>query len=468
MTGGRLAIHGHFYQPDRRDPFSGTSPAEPGAAPYHDWNARIDAECYRPNAERGNLDRISFDLGPTLATWLAVADPATHARLVAAARHDGIAQAYHHAILPLASLADRRTEVRWGIRDFEVRFGQRPRGLWLPETAVDLPTLRILAAEGIGWTILAPWQAAGDELDTRRPYRVELGQGKSIVACFYDGTLSAEVSFDAEATSDADDFVRRRLLPRLAEPMDGGSEHPLVLIATDGELYGHHRTFGDLFLERLAAPSAAAPDRGFDLVPLSAALAEPPGQPFGSIGIVEQTSWSCHHGLARWHAECPDTANGRWKAPLRSALERLAGGIDAVTAQVSRRLSPSLDPWAARDTWIDVILGVESPDAFDRRWLGAAASQDAGRVLDALMEAQRCRLAMFTSDGWFWDDPDRPETRQLMRFAARAARIVDGLGDTALEARLVGDLGLLTSPSLGIDGGAIYRAALREVGQPTG
>jgi len=159
MSRGRLAVHAHFYQPSRIDPWTGLVPVEPSAAPFHDWNERVDAECYRPNAERGTLGRISLDLGPTLAAWLETADPATYRRFTS----DGvgaIAQAFHHPILPLASAADRRTEIAWGIRDFEHRFGRRPTGMWLPETAVDLPTLRALADAGIGFTILAPWQAA--------------------------------------------------------------------------------------------------------------------------------------------------------------------------------------------------------------------------------------------------------------------------------------------------------------------
>src|SRR5690349_16701919 len=166
MNRGRLAIHAHFYQPSRLDPWTETVPAEPSAAPFHDWNQRVDAECYRPNAERGNLARISWDLGPTLASWLEVADPATHARFVADSA-PAIAQPYHHSILPLASAADRRTEIAWGIRDFELRFGRRPVGLWLPEAAVDLATLREAVNQGITFTILAPWQSAESGVDTQ-------------------------------------------------------------------------------------------------------------------------------------------------------------------------------------------------------------------------------------------------------------------------------------------------------------
>ena len=218
MTRGRVAVHAHFYQPLRADPFSGVIPADPTATPYHDWNARIDAESYKPNAARGNLERISWDLGPTLAGWLAAEDPSTHLRFVEAAPGRAMAQPYHHSILPLASAADRRTEIRWGIRDSELRFGFRPNGVWLPETAVDLPTLALLAEEGIAYTILAPWQAADAQIDTRRPYRVSIGSGQAISVAFYDAALSSAVSFEPTATDDADRFALERIAPRLARP----------------------------------------------------------------------------------------------------------------------------------------------------------------------------------------------------------------------------------------------------------
>ena len=231
MTRGRLVIHGHFYQPLRVDPFTGLLPREPSAAPFHDWNERIDSECYRPNVQRGNLARISFDLGPTLAAWLQAADPTTYDGFIhadgpdpadQAAHGNAMAQAFHHTILPLASLADRRTEIRWGIRDFELRFGRKPEGLWLPETAVDLPSLRLMAAEGIRYTILAPWQSADPAIDTHRLYQVALGGGRAMTVAFYDAPLSGAVSFDPAATADADAFIRDRLLPSFA-PRTRGS-----------------------------------------------------------------------------------------------------------------------------------------------------------------------------------------------------------------------------------------------------
>jgi hypothetical protein len=468
---GRLAVHAHFYQPLRVDPFSGRVPADHAAAPFHDWNARIEAESYRPNAERGNLRRISYDVGPTLATWLEDNAPTTYRGFVESDRGSdsqpghAMAQAFHHSILPLASAQDRRTEIRWGLRDFELRFGHRASGMWLPETAVDLPTLRMLAADGVRYTILAPWQVGGGQYDSRRPYHVELGGGRSIAIAIYDGALSSAVSFEPGATSDADRFARERVATRLAGTPFPDGEPGLVVIATDGELYGHHLQFRDLFLQRLVAPPRSTPDRGFDVVPLASALLTP-RRPLRPATIVERTSWSCHHGVARWSAECPDAEDGRWKGPLRGALERLAGAIDAVTDTALAALPRSPDRLAARDGYADVVLRATPPAEFAAKFVGPrTGTETKSRFLD-LLEAQRWRLAMFASDGWYWDDPIRPETKQNLRCAARAVRLVDGTLGTHLERALVADLALFVSPGQGLDGAAIYRAALSEVGQP--
>jgi hypothetical protein len=472
MSRGRLVVHAHFYQPSRVDPFSGRLPADASAAPFRDWNARTTAECYRPNAELGSLAYASWDLGPTLSSYLAEEAPDVLARFAAcdaqgggANGGPGIAQAFHHSILPLASLNDRRTEIRWGLRDFEVRFGRRATAVWLPETAVDLATLRILAEEGVTGTILAPWQADVPNLDARRPYRVDAGGGRHIAVAFYDGGLSGSISFEPAVTGDADQFARERIAPRLAEPLPDGSA-PMVIIASDGELYGHHQAFRDLFLQRLVAPSAGTPDRGFDVVTLAEVLAETPGHPHPEIRIRERTSWSCHHGVLRWSGECLDAPDGRWKGPLRSALERLAGGIDAMTETLAGGLPGLEDVWESRNRYVDVILGVTTPGAFAAAELGpGSAEEDRGHFL-GLMEAQRWRLGMFASCGWFWDDPSRRETHYVLQAAARAVRLVDRQAGTDLERRLVADLGLFESPALGIDGATIYHQALGQAGQP--
>lgn len=478
MTRGRLAIHAHFYQPERRDPFGGS--ARPGATEgaFEGWNARITADCYRPNVERGNLDRISFNMGPTLTSYLATDAPDVLARAaLAAAGQNALAQGFHHTILPLASGRDRRTEVRWGIRDFQVRFGGAPRGFWLPETAVDEAVLRTLADEGIRWTILAPWQAAAPAIETRRPHRVDLGAGRSLLVVFLDAAISGAASFQPDVTADADRFAREWVLPRTSSPLprDGSpSWHggtPLVLVATDGELYGHHQPFRDLFLERLVDPTV---DRGFDVVALGDALAAEDRTAVPRVRVQDRTSWSCHHGILRWSGECPCAPDGRWKLPLRVALERLAGGIDILTesrvgalrgAVGAQGIALPVDPWAARDAYVDVVLGLETADTFSERLLGQTAAPTVRRELEALMEAQRWRLAMFASDGWYWEEPNRPETKQALRCAARAAQLVDGIAGTHLERRLVEDLALAISPDRVGNGAAIYREALAEVGQ---
>jgi hypothetical protein len=460
VTRGRLAIHGHFYQPAREDPFGGVLPVDPSVSPHVDWNSRIAAECYGPNAAAGNFGRISFDLGPTLATWLRRERPETHDAIAAQGRGGNVmAQGYHHAILPLASVRDRRTEIRWGLRDAELRFGQRPTGLWLPETAVDLLTLRIAAEEGVTWTILAPWQAATTDLETRHPYRVEVGGGRQMIVIFYDGALSASVSFEPAATTDALQFASGYVAPRLAPPLPGGMT-PLALVATDGELYGHHQPFRELFLEALTNGPAA--EDGFDLV-------GPDGLPGGVrpadlpvMAIRDQTSWSCHHGILRWSGACADARDGRWKQPLRAAFDRLAAGIDVVSEGQAAAIG--VDLWAARDAWVDVVSEYATvPEVLARIFANAdPASSDR---LATLLRAQRSRLAMFASDAWFWQDPAGLETAQALRLAAHAARLIDGLAGTRLEGGLLADLGALRSPDDGRDGAALYAAALAAAGQ---
>ena len=466
MSRPALVVHGHFYQPPRLDPFTGTMPVDPTAAPARDWNERISADCYRPNAELGNLGAMSWNLGPTLAGWMQASDPIAYRGFVDGDRGaNGMAQPFHHSILPLASAADQLTEVRWGIRDFEVRFGRRPTGMWLPETAVDQATLRVLVDHGITHTVLAPWQVVGDdgeELDTRRPVRVDLGDGRSIVAVLYDGLLSAAVSFDPTATVDADWFVRDRLLPRLAQEPLPGEAPPLVVIATDGELYGHHQPLRDHFLARLVG-RAAPPDMPYATPTLSGAVerAAASGLPLGRLR--DRTSWSCHHGVARWGASCDCVPDGAWKGPLRAALDRLAGGVDAATEQLLRALPGQPDAWAARDASVDLLLGLETVATFADRWLAPAADAGDRATFAAVMEAQRWRLAMFASCGWFWDEPARIETAGVLRSAVRAARLVDGLAGTDLERRLVADLALVSADGIGILDAAL--AAVGAVGR---
>lgn len=437
MSRPRVVVHGHFYQPSRLDPVTGLVPPEPSAAPDRDWNSRIAADCYRPNAVLGNLARISWDLGPTIAGWMEDADPVAYRGFVTGdSGVHGLAQPFHHTILPLASSADRRTEIRWGLRDFELRFGRRPTGVWLPETAVDLETLRALADMGITHTILAPWQLVAPDLDTRRPYRIDVGDGRSIVIAAYDAGLSTSVSFESDATRDADWFAHERIGPRLAQPIADDGAPPFVLIATDGELYGHHQPFRDLFLARLVGET----DLGYDVATLTDVVGPDHGRPILPATLVERTSWSCHHGVARWHEACDCVPDGAWKTPLRTAFDRLAEAIDTQTEVIARSLPGSPDPWGARDAYVDVVVRAMDEDAFAGAWLGDRADPDARRRFLTVMAAQRWRLAMYASCGWFWESPVRLETALVIRVANHAARLVDELSGTRLADRLADDL----------------------------
>jgi peptidoglycan/xylan/chitin deacetylase (PgdA/CDA1 family) len=457
-----LLVHGHFYQPAREDPFTGEVPRDPSASPAHDWNERIAQEAYAPNAALGNLGRMGWDLGPTVARWLREHRPELHDSMMDQAHAGNVmAQAYHHAILPLASVRDRHTEIRWALRDLELRTGRRPDGLWLPEAAVDRATLRVAAEEGVRWTILAPWQA-GAGVDVRVPVRMDLGDGRWIVALFYDAGLSTAVSFDPGATADADRFARDIVLPRLAldRPGVGGG---MALICTDGELYGHHQPFRDLFLERLL--TLAAEHAAIDVRTPGEWLAGIDARELPEGTVVERTSWSCHHGVARWSGPCGCTADGGWKAPLRQAFDRIAGAIDSATE--TRLAAWGIDAWAARDRYADVASGFTEPDAWARDEVARAG---AGRKADtseitALMAAQASRLAMFASCGWYWDDPRRLETRQVLRFAAHAVRTVDRVCHTSLEEGLVDDLSAMPVPG-GSDGAVLYDEALGAIGRP--
>jgi alpha-amylase/alpha-mannosidase (GH57 family) len=427
-----VCIHGHFYQPPRENPFTGAIPREEGAEPFANFNEKINAECYQPNARLGNFRRISFDIGPTLTSWLAEHDRQTLKGITLAdawaVRHHGsgpaMAQGYHHTILPLDSARDRRTQVRWGIRDFQYWFGRTPLGMWLPETAVDLPTLDVLAREGITYTVLAPWQAA-EPVEAGRPYTVHLPSGRTINVFFYDADLSGMISFVPEVTTNAPRFAQEHLLPRFSG--DGEQPH-LLLIASDGELYGHHQPFRDLFLSDLLLHRLQP--AGIQPITLEGYLRLTPERP--PVRLREETSWSCHHGIERWRGNC-DCANGigEWKSGLRAALDSLRDQIDGITEEACAGLVR--DVWEARNDYIDVVLGTAGASG----WLARHATRDLTRrqrqrVL-TLMEAQRYRLAMYASCAFFWDELARIEPRNAVANALQALRLVENVTDARLE-----------------------------------
>jgi len=456
-----LIIHGHFYQPPRENPWTGVVEEEPGAAPFHDWNERIYSECYQPNScarivdpgtaeDRivNNYANISFNFGPTLASWLEQNHPDTYARIVAADREsalkrrghgNAIAQAYGHALLPLCNEHDRRTQIRWGVADFRHRFGRDPEAMWLPETACNDDVMDGLIGAGLRFVILAPHQAArvrgikerawrdvGEQtIDTSVAYRYSHrdGSGRSIAVFFYDGPTSRAIAFENLLRSS------RALVDRFVTRNNGSGE--LVNIATDGETYGHHFKFGDVCLAH--ALEVEAPQRGFQITNYGSYLDEHPPQFEVEINNGpegEGTSWSCRHGVGRWIRDCGCHTGGgagwnqRWRTPLRHALDFLRDE-NAVQFEATRGIL-LLDPWQARDDSIELILDQHrSREAFLYDHAGRWLSTDEQWQALTYLELQRMLVLMYTSCGWFFNDISGIETIQVLKYACRAIDLME-------------------------------------------
>jgi alpha-amylase/alpha-mannosidase (GH57 family) len=478
-----VVIHGHFYQPPREDPWTGEVPRELSADPFHDWNERITDECYEPVtrarvlASDGNiahrlnaLEWISFDFGPTLLQWLQRAAPETYGLVLDADRRsraranghgNAIAQPYHHVILPLASRRDKQTEVRWGIADFERRFGRTPTGMWLPETAVDSETLDVLAAEGIAFTILAPHQVEEPPPDGL-PGFVRTEGGGSIAVFVYDGEMSHGVAF-GESLRDAEAWAER-MAPSNGAAMPGR----LVTLATDGETYGHHHEFGDLALAGVITALEARRDVRVDN--FAAFLARQPAM--HEIRLREPTSWSCAHGVERWRSDCgcktaPEAESQQsWRTPLRDALERLARELHDLYANAGEALFG--EPWGVRDGYGEVVRAdADNREAFVRRAVARRPGETDGLSTRAgtLLEMERDALRMFTSCAWFFDDIGGLAPAQVLRYAAHAidlAAEVDPLAAQGLEAGLLQRLADASSNDDAIGTGAdLYRDVIR-------
>jgi alpha-amylase/alpha-mannosidase (GH57 family) len=483
-----VAIHGHFYQPPRESPWLEAVEVQDSAFPYHDWNARVTAECYAPNtaARRtdpqgriidivNNFERISFNVGPTLLHWLERARPDVYGRILEADRTsvrerghgNAIAQVYSHVIMPLASRRDKITLVRWGLADFRRRFGRRPEGMWLPETAADRETLRVLVDHGIRFTILAPrqagrvrlpggeWREVGARVDPSRSYRWDAGDGRGLALFFYDGPISHAIAFEGLLGS-ADALVAR--LKQAFDDRRTGAQ--LVHVATDGETYGHHHRFGEMALA--AACHQLERDPELTLTNYGAFLAAHP--PTETVELVEPSSWSCVHGVERWRADCGCNTgrpgwHQRWRGPLREALDGVRDELDTLFEARASRLFR--DPWAARDDYVEVVLdrSRESIGAFlARHQRQPLAGPDRSEALK-LFELQRHRLLMYASCGWFFDDVSGIETVQILRYAARALQLAREVGGSAEpEERFLRRLGAAPSnvPKVGA-GDVVYR-----------
>ncbi len=457
-----IIIHGHFYQPPRENPWLGVIFRQPGASPYHDWNERINAECYAPNSvsrllnHKGlitrlvnNYRKISFNFGPTLINWLRAQSPSVYTRVIDAdiksmAENQGhgnaIAQCYNHMIMPLANRQDKITQVVWGIRDFMFHFGRRPEGMWLPETAVDLETLDILAEQGIRFTILSPHQAEkikplrakrwkrvnSESIDTSRPYLQRLPTGREIVIFFYNSNLSHQVAF-GDLLKSGDNFASRLL----GEPLES-KDLPLLSIATDGETYGHHHKFAEMALSY----AISLIENTEDAVVTNYGCYLENREPDFEVRIKENTSWSCAHGVERWRSDCGCTTPTQegwtqsWRVPLREALDFLRYHfIKTFQEYGSDVLS---NPWEARNHYIEVLLDRTNLSGFIKRHVRYPNRQKNIELSLKLLEMQRNSMLMYTSCGWFFDEPSRPETLQILSYSLRAIQLHQGITSKSL------------------------------------
>lgn len=480
-----VCVHGHFYQPPRENPFTGKVAGQPTAAPWHDWNERITEECYEANTRASILDengevvrtvntyeRISFDFGPTLLSWLEVSANDTYRAIVgadatSAQKFDGhgsaMAQAYNHTILPLTNHRDRVTQVRWGMADFEHRFGRRPQGMWLPETAVDTESLDLLAREGIAFTVLSPYQAAavegkdgswheieGGRVDTRIPYLIDLPEGRSISVFFYDGALSHEIAFNGILEDGR--VLAERLMQAATDPGDQGR---LVHVATDGESYGHHHRHGEMALA--IALDLIDADPGVRLTNYAEFLANHPAT--RNASILEDSSWSCAHGVERWRSNCGCSTgrhpewHQRWRGPLRESLDwlrdQLIGPFETMGGDVFD------DPWAARDAYIEVVLG-GSESRFLVEHARSDLTPEQQETAIGLLEIQHRAMLMYTSCGWFFDDISGLEAVFVLRHAGRVAELAREVLGLNLEPEFLSRLEAAPSNVDGMTGRDVY------------
>jgi alpha-amylase/alpha-mannosidase (GH57 family) len=453
-----VCIHCHFYQPPRENAWLEAVEAQDSANPYHDWNERISAECYLPNGASRILDsehriskivnnyaRISFNFGPTLLSWMEERASQAYEQILRADRESrqrfsghgsALAQAYNHIILPLANARDKHTQILWGIRDFQHRFGRDPEGMWLPETAVDVETLELLSSSGIRFTILAPHQAgrlranAGDHrinlygqgIDSRQPYVCHLPSGRNIGLFFYDGAVSRAVAFE-KLLFDGKNFAHR-LLGRF-DPE--GAAAQLVHIATDGESYGHHHSHGDMALA--FALDYIEENKLAQLTNYGEYFAQHP--PTREVEIIGRTSWSCMHGVSRWEANCgcnggaKGSWNQEWRQPLRRALDWLRDELAPEYENAAKQLLS--EPWHARDQYVTVVADRSTAQQFlSEHGVRTLSPEEQERAL-RLLEMQRHLMLMYTSCGWFFDEPTGPETVQILQYAARAVQLAEGL-----------------------------------------
>ena len=467
-----FCIHGHFYQPPRENPWLEAIEVEDSAVPYHDWNQRICAECYAPNAHArivdgsgkvhrmiNNYEWISFNIGPTLLAWMERHEPRVLEAILQGDRRslercrghgNAMAQAYNHTILPLASRRDKALQVRWGVEVFRHYFQREPEGMWLPEAAVDTETLEVLLENHVRYTVLSPRQArrirldgpwqeldpAEAPLETRRPYRCRLPSGGEIALFFYDGETAQRLAFQ-RLLSDGEQFFRH--MQSRFDP--DRPEAALVHVAADGETFGHHHRFGEMALAYFI--SRLAEDEQIRLTNYGEFLSLNP--PVWEVEIEEGSSWSCAHGVERWRSDCGCRPSGspfhqRWRGPLREALDQLKTRLDAIYEQEGRQLFR--DPWGVLDAYIRVLLnrGEERIRTFLTEVAGRELEDDEVIRALKLLEMERHGQLMFTSCAWFFDELSGIETVQGLKLAARAIQLAEKNFRARLEEDFLGFL----------------------------
>lgn len=468
-----VCIHGHFYQPPRENAWLETIEMQDSAYPYHDWNERVTAECYAPNtASRildnegfitlivNNYEKISFNFGPTLLAWMEANNPDTYKAILEADRRSlntysghgsAIAQSYGHIIMPLATKRDKYTQVLWGLRDFEHRFNRTPEGMWLPETAVDIETLEIMAGMGIRFTILAPHQASrvrkkgsndwndviNGSIDPSQAYEIILPSGNRLYLFFYNGPISRNIAFENVLRSG--DNLSQLLIESFSEE----AERPQIIhVATDGETYGHHHRFGDMALAY--ALHDIETDNRAQITNYGEFLEKHP--PDYEVEILENTSWSCPHGIERWRNNCGCNAgrnpawNQAWRAPLREALDWLRDTLAPSYEEKARQFLN--DPWLARDEYINIILNKSSQNTseFFQKHRSHELDKEETVIALKLLELQRHAMLMYTSCGWFFDELSGIETVQVIQYAGRAMQLADELLGNGIEEDFLGRL----------------------------
>jgi len=437
-----LCIHGDFSLPPRQDPFTGELAREATAAPFRNLYEQVTADCYRPNAVLGNFDLMSFDVAPGLLDWLERRDAATYSRIVAADRGNALATTFHHVILPLLSRRDKVTEVKWGLAAFERHFGRKAAGLWLTDMAVDYETLDVLAECGLEFTLLSSEQIQGRLRIGGGPYRVRLESGRDLALFVRDHALSDKIAFELNRLGGAGIFAARYLTPR--------TEEGLLLIATDGETYGHYHVGEEMFLRYLIRQEAS--HAGYQVVPLTGFLRDHP--PELEAQIVSPSSWSCTHGVARWQLECDCASPAAWKAPLREALVHLADAADVIYECEAR--AAGLDPWAVRDDYAQVLANRVAASAYlAGRGLHAMTRAIEERML-TLLRAQVHRFAMLNSHAFFGTEFSTLEMRNILAHAARTVGFVARATGDDLSGDLACDLAQVKDPGSDYTAAEIY------------